>query len=198
MVVTPIPVCTVDEGAIHQPTTIFQIKEQQAVPPQLPSLEEFAAMDMPPPAPNAGAGLSAAPGHAGAANNGEHEAAVLVQHFVANAATAGLGAPTVVDEADTAATHYPCRKDIMEVIDGINCTILQSTAMIGEAIRARGTAVVVAGGTSRAAAATCKLELLLKQHKLANEVGNQLSITHYELMICMMEEKEARGKEGGS
>jgi hypothetical protein len=68
--------------------------------------------------------------------------------------------------------------------------------MIGEALKAR--AAVAEGGTGGAAAADCKLESLLKQCKLAIEVGNQLSIAHYKKMICMLEEKEAKEMEGGS
>ncbi len=155
-------------------------------------------MAVPPPAPNAGAGLPAALGQAGAANNAACKAAVLAQRFVANAAKARVRAPIFVNEADAAAMHCPCRIDNMEVIDGINCTILQLTAMIGEVIRARGAAAVAAGVTGGAVAAHRKLELLFKQPKLAIEVGDQLLITHCERMICMIEEKEAREMGGGS
>jgi hypothetical protein len=117
---------------------------------------------------NAGAGLPAAPGQAGAANNAARKAAVLAQHFVANDATAGVGAPIVSDEANAAATRCPCCIDNIEVIDRINCAILQqSMAMIGEAIWARGAVAVAAGGTGRVAAADGKLELLHKRCKLA-------------------------------
>ncbi len=64
----PIPVFTADEGAIHQPIAV-QVEEQQQLPLQLPTIGEFATMNVPPPAPNAGATLPAAPGQAGAANN---------------------------------------------------------------------------------------------------------------------------------
>jgi hypothetical protein len=111
---------------------------------------------------------------------------------------AGVGAPIVVCEADTAAMHCYRRMDNMEVIDGSNRTILQSTLMIGEALKAKVMAVVAAeGGTGGVAAANCKLELLLKRNKLAIEVGNQLSIVHCRKMICMLEEKEAREMDGG-
>ncbi len=43
MVVTPIPVCALEEGAVHSPAAVFQLEEQQAAPPQLPTLGEFAA-----------------------------------------------------------------------------------------------------------------------------------------------------------
>jgi hypothetical protein len=89
-VVTPIPIRTVDGGAVHCPAAV-RVQGQQQLPPQLPTLNKFATMPMPPPAPNAGAGLPAAPGQAGAANNAACKAAVVSQHFVANAATAGVG-----------------------------------------------------------------------------------------------------------
>jgi hypothetical protein len=69
MVVTPIPARAVEEGANHPPAAVFQLGAQQAAPPQLPTLGEFAAMAVPPPAHNTGAWLPAAPGQAGAANN---------------------------------------------------------------------------------------------------------------------------------
>jgi hypothetical protein len=62
MAVTPVPVRMVDGGAVR-------VQGQQPLRPQLPTLNKFVAMAVPPPAPNAGAGLSAAPGQAGAANN---------------------------------------------------------------------------------------------------------------------------------
>jgi hypothetical protein len=172
MVVTPITVRMVEEGANHPPTTVFQLGAQQAAPPQLPTLGEFTAMAVPPPAPNAGAWLPAAPGQVGAANNAAPKAAVAAQRFVANAAMAGVGAPIVVDEADAAAMRRPRCLDNMEVIDGINCSILQLTTMIGEALKARGVVAVAANGTGGAAEADCKLESLLKQRKLVIEVGN--------------------------
>jgi hypothetical protein len=132
----------VEEGAIHHPAASFWFKEQQAAPLQLPMLKEFAAMAMPPPAPNAGAGLPAASGQAGAANNAAHKAGAAIQRFVANTVMAGVGAPIVNDEADAAVMRPPNCIDNMEVIDGINRAILQLTMMIGEAIRARGAAVV--------------------------------------------------------
>jgi hypothetical protein len=197
MVVTPVPARAVEEGANHPPATVFELRAQQAAPPQLQTLGEFAAMAVPPPAPNSGAWLPAAPGQAGAANNAACKAAVAAQHFVANAATAGVGAPIIVDEADAAAMRHPHRLDNMEVIDGINHAILQLTMMFGEALKARVMAAVAANGTGGAAAADCKLELLLKQRKLAIKVGNQLSIAHCEKVICTLQEKEAREMEGG-
>jgi hypothetical protein len=146
MVVTPVPAHTVEEGANHPPVAVFQLEAQQAAPPQLLTFGEFAAMTVPPPAPNAGAWLPAASGQAGAANNAACKAAVAAQHFVANAAMAGVGAPIVVNEADTAAMRCPHRLNNMEVIDGINCAILQSMMMIGEALKARRTAAVAANG----------------------------------------------------
>jgi hypothetical protein len=50
--------------------------------------------------------------------------------------------------------------------------------------------------TGEAVAADCKLELLLKQRKLAIEVGDQLLTAHCKKMIRMLEEKEAREMEG--
>ncbi len=195
--VTPIPARAVEEGANQPPATVFQLGAQKVASPQLSTLGEFAAMAMPPPAYNTGAWLPAAPGQAGAANNAARKAAVAAQRFVANAATAGVGASIVVDETEAAAMRRPRRLDNMEVIDGINCAIIHLTTMIGEALKARGAAAVAANGTGGAAAADCKLESLLKQRKLAIEVGNQLSITHCEKMIRMLEEKEAREMEGG-
>jgi hypothetical protein len=154
-------------------------------------------MAMPALAPNAGAWQPAAPGQAGAANNAACKATVGAQHFVTNAATAGVGAPIIVDEADTAAMRHPCRMANMELIDSINCTILQLTSMIREALKARVAAAAADGRTSGAAAADHKLKSLLKQCKLAIEVGNQLLIVHCEKMISMLEEKEARETEGG-
>jgi hypothetical protein len=58
---TPVPVCTVDKEAV-------QVHGQQPLSPQLPTLNKFVIMAVPPPAPNAGAGLPAAPGQVGAAN----------------------------------------------------------------------------------------------------------------------------------
>ncbi len=186
MVVTPVPV-----GRRGCPPPAA------AAPPQLPMLKEFIAMALPPLTPNAGAWLPAAPGQAWSANNVACEAAVVAERFVANTAMAGVGAPIIVDEADAAAMRHPRCINNMEVIDGTNRAILQ-LSMIGEALKVRGAAAVAEGGTGRAAAANCKLELLLKRCKLAIEVGNQLLIAHSEKMICMLEEKEAREMEGGS
>ncbi len=147
MVVTPVPARAVEEEANQPPAAVFQLGAQQMTPPQLPILGEFAAMAVPPPAHNAGAWLPAAPGQAGAVNNAACKAAVAAQRFVANAVTAGVGAPIVVNEADAAAMRRPRHLDNMEVIDGINCAILHSTAMIGEALKARGAAAVAANRT---------------------------------------------------
>ncbi len=141
---------------------------------QLPTLKEFGAMAVPPPAPNAGAGMPAAPGQAGAANNATREQAVQAHRFVANAAMAGVGQPIIVDKANAAAMCWPRRINNMEVFNGLNWTILQSTAIIGEMIRARG-ATVAAGERGRggeAVEANCKLELRHKQRTLAIEVGD--------------------------
>jgi hypothetical protein len=100
--VSPIPVIAADEGAIHQPFAV-QVQEQQQLPPQLPTLGKFAAMDVPPTASNAGAALPAAHGQAGAVDNAARVRAVLAQCFMANAATAGVGQPIIVDKANTAA-----------------------------------------------------------------------------------------------
>jgi hypothetical protein len=182
-VVTPVPARTVEEGAKQPPAAVFQLGAQQAAPPQLPTLGEFKAMAMPPPAHNAGAWLLAAHGQVGLANNAACEAAVVAQRFVANAAMAGVGAPIVVDETDAAAMRCPCHLYNTKVIDCINCAILHLTTMIGEALKARGTVAVVANGSGGAAVADCKLELLLKRCKLAIKVGNQLLITHCKKMI---------------
>ncbi len=178
-VVTPVPVRTVDGGAIR-------VQGQQPLPPQLPNLDEFVAMAMPPPAPNAGAGLPAAPSQAGAANNAARKAAVEAQHFVPNAATAGVGQPIVVDEADAAAMRQPCFINNMEVIDGINRAIMALTKLIGEGVKAKGasaavrvsTAAAATGGTGATTTLDTKLELLQKQRKLAIEIGDLKSIAH--------------------
>ncbi len=121
----------------------------------------------------------------------------MAQRFVANAVTAGVGAPIVVDEADTAAMHCPRCLINMEVIDGINCAILHLTTMIGEVLKARGATAVATNGTGGGGvAADCKLESLLKRHKLAIKVGNQLLTAHCKKMIRMLDEKEAREMEG--
>ena len=59
------------------------------------------------------------------------------QCFVANATTAGVGQPIVVDKADAAAMRRPRRIDNIEVIDCLNRAMLKTTTMIGEALRAR-------------------------------------------------------------
>jgi hypothetical protein len=57
----PVPVCTVDKKAV-------QVHGQQPLSLQLPTLNKFVTMAVPPPDPNAGAGLPAALGQVGAAN----------------------------------------------------------------------------------------------------------------------------------
>ncbi len=196
-VVTPVPVRTVDGGAI-------QVQGQQPLPPQLPTLNKFVTMAVPPPASNAGAGLPAAPGQVGAANNAVRKAAVAAQHFVSNAATAGVGQPIVVDEANAAAMRWPCCIDNMEVIGRINHAILASTNMIKEAVRAKGataaarvaTAAAVAGRTVTMTTLDANLESLQKKCKLAIEVGDLILVAHCKRMIRMMEEKELREMEG--
>ncbi len=87
---------------------------------------------------------------------------------------AGVSQPITIDKANAVAMCWPQRINNMEVFNGFNCTILQSTAIIGEMIRARG-AMVAAGKRGRggeAVEADCKLELYHKQRKLAIEVGD--------------------------
>jgi hypothetical protein len=134
-VVTPIPVTMADEGAIHWPASV-RAQEQQQASPQLPTLGQFTTMVVPLPAPNAGAVLPAAPRQAGAVNNAARERAVLAQRLIADAARVGVGEPIVVDEVESAAMHQPRYIDNMEAVGGINCAILQSTAIIGDAISA--------------------------------------------------------------
>ncbi len=196
---TLVPVCTVDCGAV-------QAQGQQPLPPQLPTLDKFVAMAVPPPAPNAGAGLPAAPGQVAAANNAARKAAVAAQCFVANAATAGVRQPIVVYEANAAAMRRPRCINNMEVIDRINHAIMALTNLIGEAIRGKGasaavrvsTAAAAAGGTGTTTTLNAKLESLQKQHKLAIEVGDSMSITHCKRMIRMMEERDLREMKGGN
>jgi hypothetical protein len=203
-VVTPIPVIPVIaaavEGAVLGQPAAVQVQVQPLLPLQLPTLGKFATMAVPPPVPNAGAALTAAPGLVGAANNAVKEKAVLAQCFVANAAMVGVGLPIIVNEADAAAMHRPRCIDNMEVSDGINRAILQSTAMIGEAISARGCCPPLAAAGNAATyvpSINSKLELLHKQHKLAIKVGDELSIVHCERMICLLEANEAREMDGG-
>jgi hypothetical protein len=67
MVVSPIPVVPVvlaaDEGAILGQPAAVRVQVQPQLPLQLPTLGKFAAMAVPPPAPNAGAALPAARSH---------------------------------------------------------------------------------------------------------------------------------------
>jgi hypothetical protein len=164
-------------------------------------------MAVPPPAPNAGAGLPAAHGRAGAVNNAACKAAVAAQLFVANAATEGVGQPIVANKGKAAVMHWPYCINNIKIIGGINCAILASTNMIGEAaIRAIGTAaarsakaaVAATGRTGAATTINSKLELLHKQCKLGIEISNLISIAHCKQMIHMTEEKEAKEMEGGN
>ena len=112
----------------------------------------------------------------------------------------GVEQPIIVDKANAAAMHWLFCIDNIEVIDGINCAILQSTKMIGEAISAREHhPPPVAAGNAAAYVPTInsKLELLHKQHKLALEVGDELWIAHCRRMIRLLEAKEAREVERG-
>ncbi len=167
---------------------------------QQPTLGKFATMAMLPPVPNAGAMLPFAPRQVGAANNAAQRRAVLAQHFVANAATAGVGQPIIVDKANTAAMHRPHFINNLEVIDGINCAILQSPEMIGEAISARGHCPPPAAAGNAAyyvLMINLKLALLHKQHKLTIKVEDKLLIAHCKRIICLLIAKEAREMEGG-
>lgn len=140
-VITPVPVRGAVEGAA---TAAVQGDEQRV--PQLPTLDEFAAMPVPPLAPNAGANLPAEPGQVGAANNGARARAVANQRFVANAATAGVRQPIIVDEANATAMRRTRHIDNIDAIDGLNRAMMETTNMIGEAIRARGKRMAAAGG----------------------------------------------------
>jgi hypothetical protein len=108
-VVTPVPALAVvaNDGG--------QVVGQLAAPPQLPTLDKFAAMPVPPPL-----NLPAAPGQVGAANNAARARAHATHRFLANAATAGVGQPFVINEADAAAMRRPRRIDNMDGIDGLN------------------------------------------------------------------------------
>jgi hypothetical protein len=123
----------------------------------------------------------------------------LAQLLVANAATAGVGQPIIVYEANAAEILQPRCINNMEVIDGINHAILHSTVMIEEAIRARERCPPpVAAGNAAAYVPTInsKLESLHKQCKLATKVRDQLSIAHCKKMFCLLEAQEARKMEG--
>jgi hypothetical protein len=90
------------------------------------------------PAPNAGArNLTAAPGPVGAANNAARARSVLAQRFVAKAATAGVGQPIVINEANAAVMRRPRCIDNIDVINGLNRAMLETTTMIREALLAR-------------------------------------------------------------
>jgi hypothetical protein len=192
MVVTPVPVRGVVEGAA---AAAVQGDEQHV--PQLPTLDEFAAMPVPPLAPNVGANLPAEPGQVGAANNGARARAVANQCFIANAATAGVGQPIVVDEADATAMRWTRCIDNIEAIDGLNRAMMATTNMIGEAIRMRGERMAAAGGRGDGGDdLDRKLESLHKQHKLAIKVGDQRSIKQCDRIIRILEEKEVREIEG--
>jgi hypothetical protein len=110
----------------------------------------------------------------------------------------GVEQPIIVDKANAAEMHWP--RCIDNNIDGINCAILQSTKMIGEAISAREHhPPPVAAGNAAAYVPTInsKLELLHKQCKLAIEVGDELWIPHCRRMIRLLEAKEAKEVERG-
>ncbi len=155
---------------------------------QLPTIEEFAAMSVHYPAPNAGArNLPAAPG--------ARACAVLAQRFVANAATAGVGQPIVVNETDAAAMHRPWCINNIDVIYGLNRAILETTTMIGEALCARSGRGGDVGFKTAENSLNCKLELLHKRRKLAVKAGSHRSIAHAERMICILEEREAKEME---
>ena len=192
-VVTPVPFRGAVEGAA---AAAIQRDEQRAL--ELPTLDEFAAMPVPPLAPNAGANLPAEPGQqVGAANNGARARAIANQRFIANAATAGVGQPIVVDEADATAMRRTRRIDNIEAIDGLNRAMMATTKLIGEAIRARGERMAAAGGRGDGGGdLDRKLESLHKRRKLAIEVGDQRSIEHCDRIIHILEEKEAREIEG--
>jgi hypothetical protein len=176
-------------------TAAVQGDEQRV--PQLPTLDEFAAMPVPPLAPNVGAKLPAEPGQVGAANNGARARAVANQRFVANAATVGVGQPIVVDQADATAMHRTCRMDNIDTIDGLNRAMMETTNMIGEVIRARGERMAAAGGIGVGGGdLDRKIVSLHKRRKLAIEVGDQRSIAHCDRIIRILEEKEAREIEG--
>jgi hypothetical protein len=191
-VVTPIPVRGAVEGAA---AAAVQGDEQRV--PELPTLDEFVAMPVPPLAPNARANLPAEPGQVGAANNGVRAHAVANQRFVANAATVGVGQPIVIDEANATAMRRTHRISNIVAIDGLNRAMMATTNMIGEAICARGKRMAAAGGRGDGGGdLDHKLESLHKRRKLAIKVGNQRSIEHCDRIIRILEEKEAREIEG--
>ena len=170
-----------------------QVVGQLAAPPQVPTLDE--AIPVPPPL-----NPPAAPGQVGAANNAARARAHAAHRFLANAATAGVGQPFVVDEADAAAMRRPRRIDNMDAIDGLNRAMNDTVRMIAESLgaRARGTATAAAGrdGGGESAEIDRKLESLHKRRKLAIDVGDQVSIAHINRMSRILEEKEAREMEG--
>ena len=151
-----------------------------------------------PPLPtlNARAGLPAAPGQRGAANNATREQTVRAQRFVANAATAGVGPPIVIDDAKATAMHWPCCIDNMEVINGIN---FDSTAMLRDAIMARGHAAAADGVASsgRMPLIANRLESAYKRHRLAIEIDDAVSITHSKRIVRALEAQELREMDGG-
>jgi hypothetical protein len=117
---------------------------------------------------------------------------------VANAVTAGVGQPVVVDESNAAAMRRPCRIDNIDVIDGLNRAILQSTQKIGEALQNQGVMAAAAGigSGSEAVDLDLKLESLHKRRKYAIDVGDLQSIAHCERMIRLLEEKVVKEMEG--
>ena len=126
--------------------------------------------------------------------------AIQQQHFAANTATAGVGAPIVVDETDAAGMRHTRRVDNMDAIDGINRAMLEATKLIASTIgRARTTApdppVVTAAATTAAASSPTgdwgtQIDLLYKRLKKAKEETHRDSISRYECLIKALEEKE--------
>ena len=175
-------------------------QQQQAAPPQLPTLLNLAAMAVPPSA-SAGGGtgtghLPAVPGLAGPANNRGRAVAIQQQRFAANAATAGVGAPIVVNETDAAGMRRNRRVDNMDAIDGINRAMLEATKLIASTIgRARTTAPDPPIATAAAASSPTgdlgtQIDSLYKRLKKAKEENHRDSVSRYERLIKALEEKE--------
>jgi hypothetical protein len=79
----------------------------------------------------------------------EHELSLLStqHHFITNAAAEGVGQPIIiVNEANAASMHLPCQINNMEVIDGLNRAILETTTRIEEVIRERGKTMAASMG----------------------------------------------------
>ncbi len=81
-------------GVVKEATTAAVQGDEQHVL-QLPTLDKFEVMPVPPFAPNAGTILPAEPGQVGAANNGTKARAVANQGFLANTTTMAVGQPIV-------------------------------------------------------------------------------------------------------